>query len=339
MKRRLRLLAGIAISVVCLYLVFRSIDWHTLWTVYREADYLYVVPAILILAFTSVARAFRWHTLMYPEQTVSIRKLFNFVNIGYLFNGILPAKIGELVRGYLVGRHVSGGIAQGLSTLLVERLMDVLAVVVLLVLLIPFVALPAWITRGGLIFGVVAIVGVGGLVVLARFGDRGLEWVWRYLGRLPVVGHPKVKTTLSNILVGLRVLSVPRLVPGILGWTVAVWVGYALFNYVLLFAFGLGELSFTAAAFVLCATGFGMMVPSSPGAIGVFEGAAVLALGVYGIDSSRAFGYAFGLHMLTNLQLIVMGLLGLLDEGLSFSDVRHRVGEPSAPVESENRPS
>ena len=267
---------------------------------------------------------------MYPDVHIPLARIFRFVNIGYFFNNVLPAKAGELVRAYLVGRMITGGIGQALSTLLIERLLDVLTVVVLLVVLIPFVDLPTWATRGGILFGVGAVGGTGVLIILSRFGERGVDWLWRFLGRVPVIGHPKLKRALQNLVDGFRVLTMARLLPGILFSSALIWLGYALFNYTLMAAFNMAEvLPFAAAALVLCATGFSMVLPSSPGAMGVFEWAAVQALAVYSINQSKAFGYALGLHTFTNVSLILFGLVGLIREGLDYSRIRKEVMEAS----------
>ncbi|OGO04525.1 MAG: hypothetical protein A2Y73_01585 [Chloroflexi bacterium RBG_13_56_8] len=335
MKRRLRLIFGLVISLLSLYYVLRVIDPSKLWETYRGAKYIYMLPALLLVFFTSWARAYRWRLLMHPNHDLPLPRLFSIVNIGYLFNNVLPAKVGEVVRGYLVGRLIPGGIGQAVSTLLVERLLDVLTVVVLLLILIPFVALPPWAARAGLVFGGISVGGLVGLLILGAFGQRGLDWVWRFVGRIPWVGHPKVRKALENLLEGLKVLTVGKLLPGILLWSALIWLGYALFNYTFLVVFDMTYLPFAAAAFVLCATGFSMVVPSSPGAIGVFEWAAFQALSVYGVEQNLAIGYAFGLHAFTNLVLILLGLWGLRRESLSFSDVRgEALVEPPSAVES-----
>jgi uncharacterized protein (TIRG00374 family) len=322
MKNRRRLVFGILISLVFLYLAMRNIRWSELWQSFREADYLYLIPALLILVLINWVRAYRWRLLMYPDTHLPLGKVFWLVNIGYLFNNILPAKAGEVIRGYLVGRELSGGLGQALSTLLIERLLDVLTLVVLLVVLIPFVELPVWAMQGGLLFGGAAIAGTLVLLVLSRYGDKGVEWALRLMRRIPLVGHPKIESGLRNLIGGFGVLWKGHLLPGIVVGSGLIWLGYALFNYTLMAVFNLTHLPFSAAALVLCATGFSMVVPSSPGAMGVFEWAAVLALAVYSIGESPAFGYALGLHTFTNVALIIFGLVGMMREGLSYAHVR-----------------
>jgi uncharacterized protein (TIRG00374 family) len=337
MKKRLRLVLGILVSLLFLYLAMRKITWSDLWELFRQGSYLYLIPAFLIIVVVSWIRAWRWRLLMYPNHHLPLRRIFSIVNIGYFFNNIFPAKAGELVRAFLAGRMVSGGIGQSLSTLLVERLLDVLATVTILVILIPFVALPSWAARGGLLFGAVAVVGAVILVVLSRFGSRGVDWLFRYLGKVPVIRSPKLKGAAQNLVDGFGVLTERKVLPGALVGTFLVWLGYALFNYTMMAVFRMAGhqaapgLPFASALLVLCTTGFSMVVPSSPGAIGVFEWAGVQALAVYAVSESQAFGYMLGLHLFTNIVLILLGLVGLLTEGLSYSSLRQDAAALSAP--------
>ncbi|MBM3189904.1 MAG: flippase-like domain-containing protein, partial [Chloroflexi bacterium] len=322
MSRRQRVVLGMVVSAVFLVLALRQTDWAELWELFLGANYLYLIPALFLLVLINWTRAWRWRLLMFPDTHLPLQRVFRIVNIGYFFNNVLPAKAGEVVRAYLVGNVLSGGIGQAASTLLIERLLDVLTVVVLLVILIPFVELPAWAARGGLLFGTLALLGTATLVVLSRFGERGLEWVWRWVGRVPIIGHPKLRRALHSLLKGFGVLTMGRLLPWVLLGSALIWLGYALFNYIILVVFRLSYLPFWAAPLVLCATGFIMILPSSPGAMGVFEWAAVQALSVYGVAQSAAAGYALGLHTFTNLILILFGLWGLAREGLSYRDLQ-----------------
>jgi len=332
MNKRWRLAVGILVSLLFLYLAMRKINWSDLWELFRRANYLLLIPAFLVIVVVSWVRAWRWRLLMYPNHRLPLPRIFSIVNIGYFFNNVFPAKAGELVRAYLAGRMISGGIGQSLSTLLVERLLDVLATVAILVILIPFVALPSWAARGGLLFGAAAAVGALVLVILSRFGSRGVDWLWAYLVRVPLLGNRpgalgKLKRAAQNLVDGFGVLTEPKVLPGALLGTFLVWLGYATLNYTMMAVFRMtGQLPFTAALLVLCTTGFSMVVPSSPGAMGVFEWAGVQALAVFAVSQSQAFGYMLGLHLFTNIMLIVLGLVGLLAEGLSASSLRAGAG-------------
>lgn len=337
MKQRVRVILGILVSLLFFIWAIWGVQWGEFWQSLRGARYVYLIPAALLIYLISWVRAYRWRLLMGDQPGLQLGRVFRFVNIGYFFNNVLPAKVGEVVRGYLAGRVISGGFGQAASSLLIERLLDVLCVVVLLVILLPFVALPGWIVRGGILFGGAAIAGAVALIVLSRYGARGVDWLWRWVGRIPLVGREGVRRAMLSLMEGFRVLTTARLLPGILLGSAAVWFGYALFNYTIIVTFGLERLPFGAAALVLCATGFAMVLPSSPGAIGPFEMAGKLALLLYadqyGVDDSQAFSVMFVLHLFTNVVLIALGLWGLAVEGLSYGRLRHEAlgSGPDAP--------
>ncbi len=334
LRNHLQLIIGILISAACLVYVFAKVDFTELWRIFANGKYDYLLPGLLLLVGINMARAMRWRVLM-GEKTIPVLQVFAIVNIGYLFNNVLPAKAGEVVRAYLAGRKLKGGLGQGASSLVVERLLDVLVVVFLALGLLPFVDLPQWLVQGGILLGIVALVGIVILAVLSRLSEAATERFWAKMARIPVLGHPIVKRLVTSLVEGFGVLTDAGILLRSLAWSLVVWLGYALLNYVLFLALGMTDLPFVAALTVLCATGLSMVVPSSPGAIGPFEAAAVLVLtGVFAVGNADASAYAFGLHMFTNLTLIVYGLLSLRSQDLSFSDVRRDILGDSASVDS-----
>ncbi|MGC9359261.1 MAG: lysylphosphatidylglycerol synthase transmembrane domain-containing protein [Anaerolineae bacterium] len=321
-KRRFQVAIGIAISLLFLFLVLRELDWGELWGLFSRARYAYLIPAFLLLIFINLVRAYRWRLLLNGDAPLSTLWLFRLVNIGYLLNNTFPAKAGEIVRGVLVGRRAKGGIGRGLSTVLMERILDMLTVVVMLLVLIPFVALPAWASTAGLTLGSIALAAILGMLLLARFGDRGIDLLWRLVGRIPFLGSDSVRSGLTDLVQGFSVLLDLHRAPGLILFSVVIWMGYAFFNYVLMAVFRMTGLPFHAASLVLVATGLGMAIPASPGGLGVFEWAAVQALLIYGVSQSEATGYALGLHVFTMLALMALGLIGLVQEGLSLGRAR-----------------
>jgi len=341
-RRKVRLGMGILLSLVFLYLAVRGIDWAELVRLFRDAEYSYLVLALAIIAFLSWVRGLRWHYLVRRDPGIDVPTLFHLMNIGYFFNNTLPAKAGEFVRGYLAGRKLTGGYGQAASSVLIGALLDALSMIVILLILLPIVAVPEWIRRVGVLFGALALFGLAVLLVAARRGARGVEWLWSYLGRLPLVGRPAVRAAFEELVSGFSVLIELRYLVPVLLTTCVVWIVSAGLNYVMMLVFHMEGLPFTAAVMVLCATGFSMMVPSSPGAVGVFEWAGMQGLLIFGVDQSAAFGYMLGLHLLTNLTLILLGVIGMITQGISYSHVREAVasreqrkdvpaGAPNAP--------
>ncbi len=340
-RNRLALLIGVLISLLSLGYTLSVIHWSELWSALAQAEFLWLIPAFAIIFGVSWARGYRWRLLMYPDNRVPLRRMFNFVNIGYLYDNIFPAKAGEAIRAYLVGREISGGFGKALSTLLIERLLDVLCAVVIMLILLPLISLPAWIRTGGTLFGGIAIAATVLLLVLSRYGERGVDWVWRWVGRIPLVGSPKIERMVRNLVAGFGVLTNWRLLPGVLLGSALVWGGYALLNYVILLTFPEMKRSFVATTTGLVASAFGMVLPSSPGAIGVFEAAVLETMAVLGYSRSAAGGYALVLHLFTNMVLILLGLASLALEGVRFTQLRQQAvpasesaDKPAAPPSS-----
>ncbi|MHB1318682.1 MAG: lysylphosphatidylglycerol synthase transmembrane domain-containing protein [Anaerolineae bacterium] len=338
MRSRVRLILSLFLSLLFLYLAMRGIDWVQLLELFSTASYGYLALAFLLIVVISWVRALRWHLLTRRDSGINLRTLFHLVNIGYFFNNVLPAKAGEVVRGYLAGRRLTGRYGQAASSLLVERLLDVLAVVVILLLLLPVISIPEWVRSGGLVFGAIAIAGTVTLLIIARVGVRAVEWVWRWAGRLPIVGRPAVKSAFTELVSGFGVLLNWRILVPVLMTTAGVWLGYATLNYLMLFVFRMSYLPFAAAALVLCATGFSMMLPSSPGAMGVFEWAGVQGLLVYSVEQSAAFGYMLGLHLFTNLVLILLGGIGMVSQGITYAHVKEVVAAGGAATDVASEP-
>lgn len=321
-KQRRIVLIGVLISVLSLGYTLSVIHWSELGLALAQANYLWLIPSFLVILGVSWARGYRWRLLMYPDLHVPLRRMYHFVNIGYLYNNILPAKAGEVIRAYLAGREIAGGLGQALSSLLIERLLDVLCAVVIMLILLPLTPLPSWLRLGGLVFGGVAVVAAIVLWGLSRFGDRGVDWLWRWVGRIPFIGSPKVEQLVRNLVEGFGVLANRRVIPGVLLGSVLVWGGYALLNYLVLLAFPNMARSALATTTGLVASAFGMVLPSSPGALGVFEAAVIEGMAVFGYSRSAASIYALVLHLFTNIVLILLGLVSLAAEGVRFAQLR-----------------
>src|SRR4030042_4011159 len=126
---------GIAVSVACLYLSVRGIDWLALRDGLRQIRWIWLLPAWLFLVGGMVARAFRWRLLLQPLERLSTRRLFHVLNVGYMLNNILPVRLGDLARAYLCSELECLAVSRTLSTVVLERLADLLTVVVILLLI------------------------------------------------------------------------------------------------------------------------------------------------------------------------------------------------------------
>lgn len=301
---------GIGASFFFAYLAVRKVRWGDVWDALGSSNYWWLVPALAVLATAIAVRAIRWRVLFEKETRPGYAPTLRAMLVGYLFNNILPARAGEVARVLTLHRDVGTSRAEAAGTVVIERLFDVLALLLLLFVTLPWLPQVSWLRAAG-IFAIVVVVGVMlAVVLLLRYGERPLQILLRPLALLPfvsVVTLDAVAINLSRGLIGLRRLGVAL---AAFGWTIASWILIATSTWLLMLGFDL-DLSFAAGLLVAIATGLAWIVPSAPGAVGVFEAATVVALSAFAIPESEALSYALVLHAMNFVPFILVGLIVL----------------------------
>ena len=135
MFRSLRVWIGFVFSAVLVGLFFTLVDLSDVWNAFKEANFLFMLPAVVILFISLWIRCVRWTLLMRPVAAISATRLFPYAIIGYMANNLLPARIGELVRAWILGERERIPKASAIATIAVERLFDGGVLVVMLSLI------------------------------------------------------------------------------------------------------------------------------------------------------------------------------------------------------------
>jgi uncharacterized protein (TIRG00374 family) len=315
-----KLWIGIIISVVALVLALRGIDLERMVEDLAQARYVYLVPAGASLLLYLVARSIRWRLLLGSE--VSLLRCFWVTNVGYLVSNVLPFRLGDPARAVAIGLDGKVKVSTALSTVVVERVLDMLLVVVLLAITLPFVEQSGWLLGAGVVAGAAAVVASTALILLALRPD----WVRRLarwcLDRLLRLNSERWMSTLEGLLDGLSALRSARRLAGLLLWSVVSWVFVVGYYWGMLWAF-VEHPPLAAGSFLTCAIGLGMALPAAPGAVGVFESFARYALELpFGMPEERATAVAFVSHAYQYVLASLLGLIGLAQLGLSLARLR-----------------
>jgi uncharacterized protein (TIRG00374 family) len=282
----------------------------------RSSNYWWLIPAFVTLAFGLFLKAVRWRYVFEKETRPPLGPLTKALLVGYVFNAILPARAGEAARVLALNRWAGTPLAEGGTTVIVERAYDVLSLLVLLFVALPWLPEVTWLHAASLLGLSLVLVMTIVVAVLAIFGLRPVQFALRPLLRLPFVTQEMLDHASENLGRGLAALRHPRLMAGALFWTTAAWLTISLSTWFVMEGFHLG-LSFDAALLVVIATNLVQILPSSPSALGVFEAATVVALGAYGVADSEALSYALVLHALSTVGFLLVGVV-LLREALSL---------------------
>jgi len=322
MKKRWQLWVGLVVSLVALVLALRGIDLRQIGETLAKAEYVYLIPATAALLVYLLFRAVRWRLLLGPQESLS--RCFWVTNVGYLVSNVFPFRLGDPARAVIIGRGGRISAAAALSTVVVERVLDMLMVVALLAGVTPFVGGAKSAVGAGLVAGVAALAALAVLVVLAFRPDWGRRVVRRVLGWIPRLDVERWAGLLDGLFEGLAPLRSGRKGLAILAWSVITWASVVVFYWALIRAF-LPRPPVLAAPFLVCVAGLGMAVPSSPGAVGVFHAVARYGLTVpFNVPVDQAVTVAFAIHAFQYVAMCLLGLAGLARESISLGWLRAR---------------
>ncbi len=310
---------GIAISLLALYLAAKDVKWPEVATVLSRADSLVLLLALGSVLLTTWAKAVRWQWLFYPRHSrLSMRHCISVLLIGQLANNLLPARLGELVRAYLIGERGPAGqdannkISKvfALATTLVEKGLDSVMLLLLIALLSSWMPIPWWLRRSSLMVSGVLAVLLLAVIITASQRKRIVAALQCWSERFPVLAFLHILERLieaSGELCALRDVGVQV---RLWGWSALIWILAVATNLLTFRAIDL-DVPPLASLLLLVVLMAGTIVPTSPIQLGVFHYLCVLALSVFGVEPNVALSYAILLHLVVYLPIVVGGVLGL----------------------------
>jgi glycosyltransferase 2 family protein len=335
--RARQFLIGAVLALALLAFFFRGTDWSALGEALRNARALPLAGTVLAMLAAYAVRAWRWGDLLVPLGRVNYGSLFSSTMIGFAAGLVIP-RSGELVRPWLISRRSPIPTSAGFATIVIERLLDLITVLVLFALYLFALPPPAQQIKGGLMDALGFAGGVAGLAALAMLAfllalhsnaERIVGGMERLLARAPGwIAAPAVRL-LHSFSGGLAVLRAPFPHLAKIGiQSLLLWGLVALAFQLNNMAFAI-ELPFHAMFLLNAFLVVGEAIPT-PGLVGGFHAFYLLALNeVYGVDRTTAAAASIAGHALTNLPVLVIGLAFLAREHLSVGRVTKAAREPA----------
>jgi len=275
-----------------------------------------------------VHRAWRWHYLLLPIKSIRLAPLTATTFMGWAFTALLPGRLGEIARPVLIGQREDISKTAAFATIVLERLFDVMCVLLILVSYLLFFPLPAGLGEEGasIITGMrwSGFVALGGLVVAvvfligAQMMPRRTDAVLvRITGWVPGKIGEHVLPMGRSFLTGFAGIKDPKLIATIAVHSILLWLNILLTYYLLFFAFDI-DLPFYATMPLVVAVVIGIMVPT-PAAVGAFHAATLLALEtLWGVSNQQAISYAIVCHAIVFVPITLIGIILLSREGVSL---------------------
>ncbi|MFP6769156.1 MAG: lysylphosphatidylglycerol synthase transmembrane domain-containing protein [Planctomycetaceae bacterium] len=327
----LQLLPGLAVLAVCLWFLIRDVDWGTVGERFGDASWVSLpVMGVLLVGFFAL-KAVRWRLLLMPVSVMRTGEVAGPLLIGFMANNILPAHLGELVRVHVMGRTRQVSRAAVFSTVVLERLFDLVAILTFLA--VGMLADPrlrqeyheAVITVAGI---TAAVLAGAVLFVFATDGCvRVVTWVSdRWLGLLPERWREGLVEMVTAAARGLGALRQPGLAAGIVATSFAQWLLMGAMVWVSLVTMGADGM-FLPSLVVVGVIAVAILLPAPPGYIGVIQFCFISVLGLYGLDSDTAMAASVYYHLWQFIPVTCAGLWCLTRTGLGWGEVM-RAAEP-----------
>ena len=318
-NKRRQFWLGMLLSVACLAAIFFFIRPADIVNAIRTAQYGYLGLTVLGILLFMIFRAVRWRYML--RNQVSWPQVFHVQNIGYMLTMILPFRIGDVARAVLIGSVPPVTLAGGVSTMVVERVLDLLFIVTLL----PFTLagsrrLPEWMQETALASGIVAVAAIVVLIIAANQRPLAGRVAARLLGPISFLNSERWLRRLDDLLAGLSSLTRFKDSLILIGLSLLVWLPIVLAYHSGLLAVNL-EPSLAMTGFVMCAAAFSVAAPSSPGQVGVFHAGVIAALQFLGQPQAESASFAFLYHAINTVTMIMLGLVGLTSTGATFGHV------------------
>ena len=333
-KSTLVIILGIGISVFFLFNALRNVDIEEVGQALTSVNYCWLVLASFTYFCAYPARGLRWNYILLPIKKCRIADLTSVMCIAFMANNIFPLRIGEIVGAYVLAKKEGISKSTSLATVVMTRVFDGIA----FILYAPIVLFLLYLHKNfGMntlripwlrYTGIMAIaIFVGSLLFLYGMLKKR-ELTVNIFRRIFFFTGEKFLERLTGIInsfiEGLTVLRSTKHVTMTLLSSLLVWFFEGTTFYLVIRAFGMG-LTYPMAFFVMIVVGMGVLLPSSPGFIGVYEYFCIVGMALFGVEKSRALTYSLVTHSLQFLLIIAMGFFCLSREGLSLAKLKKEV--------------
>jgi glycosyltransferase 2 family protein len=320
--KAIRVLLGAFIAIAALYFTLRGIDIAAFATAISTANWLWFVPAAGLFLATLALRAARWSAIMggTPFGTT-----FHAMSIGYMMNMVLPGRVGEIGRAFVIGQRTTLSMSRALGSVVVERLLDLACVLLMLAASTLFVPLAPELVRPAAITGALVAVAVVGIGVVIWRAEQFEQLLRAVLSRIPGFAPDRWIARFQDIVAGFRAIGSLSRLASILALTMALWIVVIGVAYALMAAFLPARLD--AASLMVIFANLGGAIPT-PGGLGPAQYLARLALEPFNAAGPAGVAFVFVWSLSQILALILIGLFGLARVGMSLSELRNVDGAP-----------
>jgi len=343
MRSYVRTAVVIVLAAGLFALFLRDVDLYQVGADIVRARPGWLAFALLASSLNLVIRAYRWQYLLEPLGRPDYGPALRATAVGFAANAVLPARAGEVIRPYFLARSqrklgrtagTTMNATAAFATIIVERLLDVLTVIMLLVVYVFVFGGSVASTHPAAFLGlewaaataaVVSITGLAALYVMAGNPERMRRLVEGLTRVLPSTIGNTVAHTVEKFAQGLGIVRQPSRLAISVALSIPLWITIAAGTWSVAVAFGIA-VPFTGAFLIVAFLSLGVAVPT-PGAVGGFHAAFRYGATFFDARDEAAVGAAIIAHLFSIVPSLILGLLFAAQEGLGVSGIRHLADE------------
>ena len=321
MNRIIKFILGVLISVIGLYYAFRQINFWELWIIIKNVNFILVILAIVILLLSNVIRAWRWQILVKPIKDVSFEPAFSSIMIGYFGNSVLPFRMGEFLRAFVVADKTSLTASTAFGTIVIERILDFIGLSIVILLIMTVYPLTS--VGGSIIIGVI-VLSLTAFIFFFLFGGFKSSLLVKIekLSLLRIGLLHKILLFIKNFLDGATTIRATNKLGIILFYTLIIWIMYYCSTCLATIATGI-ELEWFGFGVLLISTTLAISVPAAPGYVGTYHAAVVYILNnLFDVDRMDAQTAAIILHAIGTIPIVIIGARYFLNSSVNFKDIK-----------------
>lgn len=314
----LKLAFGLAVSAACLYLATRGTDWAAVGGVLGNAHPGWTALIGCTSLFSLYLRSQRWRVLLRPLGEVALEPALSATMIGFGAGALLPLRLGEFVRPALLARRTSIGFAAAVSSVVLERVFDMLLILSCFLVVGLVYEVPGYLRSGAKLLAGMGAVGIVVLLVMLRHRDATEELLARVL---PAPATRMIAPLVHGLLTGLAGLADAGTLLRVLAYSVYLWGTITLAYVCTLLALHMDVPLAQAALTTMVVVAAFVFLPQGPGFVGTWQAGCVLGLGLFHVPQDVAVGFS----LLSWAGMLGSNLLGgavfLAREDLALGDV------------------
>jgi uncharacterized protein (TIRG00374 family) len=333
MKRLAQLGIAGGVTLATLTYALWGVDLTALWHTLRGGNLWVLPPFLAVLAVFFASNAQRWAWMLRPFGRFPVRALMPSMMIGFAANNVLPLRVGELIRAYLLARDAGLSRSGVLMNLALERLLDligILAIYAAALIVLPAAPagfrLSAWVAAA-------AVLGLSALLAAFVIMPQRIDAIWQWSSaRLPAALRERGSIYLGQFERGLSAMRAPASAALLIGYSIGRWLLAVVLAWLAVYAYA-GPIAIPLAMATIGITAFAVALPSAPGFVGPMQAAFVFALTPFGVDREAALAASLLFLLGHWLPVTAVGALFLARRHLSFRELAARAeAEPGAPA-------